>query len=389
MKRIALLGASGSIGRNTLEVISNYPEKFKVSLLSVHTQVDFAVEKALELKPEAVIFTDNNDVYDAIDLLEKQNITVYIGDGGLEEALKVCHYDLLVNSLIGGIGLVPTLTAIKQGKPVALANKETMVIAGELVNSELDKHNVSLIPIDSEHSAIFQCLVGEPKESIKRIILTGSGGPFYRRDINEFDDITIEESLAHPIWKMGKKITVDSATLMNKGLEIIEAYWLFGIPLDKINLVIHPQSIIHSMVEFVDGSIKAQMGWPDMKVPIQYALSYPDRLPLHSNEMDFATVKELTFLKPDYEKFPNLNLAIEAIRKGGTLPAVLNAANEEAVHLFLDGVISFKAISSLIIQAMQKHSCVDHPNLDEILEADLWARNFVLENTRLRKTNIG
>lgn len=389
MKQIALLGASGSIGRNTLEVISKYPENFKVNVLSVHSQVDFAVEKAQELKPEAVIISDNNDILDAIDFLEKQGIKVYVGDNGLEQALVEFDFDLLVNALVGGIGLVPTLAAIRSGKSVALANKETLVMAGELVNNELKQHDATLIPIDSEHSAIFQCLVGEPRESVKRIILTGSGGPFLQRDINDFHNITIEESLAHPNWKMGKKITVDSATLMNKGLEIIEAYWLFGISLDQIDLVIHPQSIIHSMVEFVDGSIKAQLGWPDMKIPIQYALTYPERLPMQSDEMNFAELKELTFFEPDYEKFPNLRLASEAIKKGGTMPAVLNAANEEAVHLFLNGVISFMDISQLIGDTMQRHDCVTHPGLDETLAADRWARHYVVENIRTQKISIG
>ncbi len=388
MKRIAVLGASGSIGRNALEVIGTYPKKFEVAFLSVHTQVDFAVEKALELQPEAVVLTGNTDILEAVSVLKKRDIRVYLGDSGLLEALENCEYDILVNALVGGIGLVPTLTAIRLGKTVALANKESLVMAGELVSKELEKHNTSIIPIDSEHNAIFQCLAGENKDSIKRIILTGSGGPFLNRQVDNFHSITIEEALAHPNWKMGKKITIDSATLINKGLEIIEAHWLFGLALDQIDLVIHPQSIIHSMVEFQDGSIKAQLGWPDMKIPIQYSLTYPERYPASFKKLDFATLKELTFIKPDLEKFPNLRLAIEAIKSGGVAPAVLNAANEEAVHLFLSGVIQFPSIAELIEDAIDNHSATNQPDLEQILSADRWARNFVFERVRMRKSSL-
>ncbi|MCH8125662.1 1-deoxy-D-xylulose-5-phosphate reductoisomerase [candidate division KSB1 bacterium] len=377
MKRIALLGASGSIGRNTLEVISNYPEKFKVSLLSVHTQVDFAVEKAQELKPEAVIFTDNNDVYDAIDLLEKQNIAVYIGDDGLEEALKNCHYDLLVNSLVGGIGLVPTLTAIQQGKPVALANKETMVMAGELVNSELDKHNVSLIPIDSEHSAIFQSLRAGNANEISKIILTASGGPFYDLPKEKLSSVTRDQALKHPTWEMGKKITIDSATLMNKALEIIEAKWLFDLDVSQIEVVVHPQSIIHSMVEFCDGSVIAQMGLPDMRVPIQFAITYPERKPVNVGRLDLTKVENLVFKSPDTDKFPSLTLGYEAAKIGGTMGSTLNAANEVAVDAFLNNQIKFTDITKLVKMAMMNHTVINNPTLDDVIASDSWARQEV------------
>lgn len=388
MKRIGILGASGSIGRNALKVIGEYPDRFKVAFMSVHTQVDFAVEKALEIRPAAVAITGSEDVLHAISVLENNGIKVFAGDGILTSLLESCEFDLLVNALVGGIGLVPTLTALKLGKTVALANKESLVMAGGLVNEAIKEYHGVLIPIDSEHSAIFQCLVGEKEGTVDKIVLTGSGGPFLNRKPEEFRDVTIEEALAHPNWEMGKKITIDSATMMNKGLEIIEAHWLFGLPLKAIELVIHPQSIIHSMVKFKDGSVKAQLGWPDMKVPIQYSLTYPDRFPANTRSLDFVEIKQLSFQEPDYDKFPNLRLAVESIKKGGTAPAVLNAVNEEAVYLFLDGIIPFNRIPILIEEAMESHDCLQNPKLEEILSADQWARNYVYEKIRLQKTGM-
>lgn len=388
MKQIGIFGASGSIGRNALKVIAEYPDRFRVAFMSVHTQVDFAVEKALEIRPKAVAITGSEDVLHAMSVLEKKGIKVFTGDQGLANILESCEYDLLVNALVGGIGLIPTLTAIEAGKTVALANKESLVMAGGLVNEAIREHNGILIPIDSEHSAIFQCLVGEEENTVDKIVLTGSGGPFLNRKPGEFANVTIEEALAHPNWKMGKKITIDSATMMNKGLEIIEAHWLFGLPLEAIDLVIHPQSIVHSMVKFKDGSFKAQLGWPDMKVPIQYSLTFPDRLPLYSKDLDFAEIQQLTFQKPDFERFPNLKLAIDSIKEGGTAPAVLNAVNEEAVYLFLDGVIPFNLIPILIEEALNNHDCKQNPGLEAILASDQWARNYIYEKIRMQKTGM-
>ncbi len=379
MKKVALLGASGSIGKNAITVMKNHPDEFQVTCLSAHTKIDYLVRQALELRPQAVVITSETRNDERLKQLQREGIQVFYGDNGLTAAIAVCDFDILVNALVGAVGLLPTLSALERGKSVALANKETLVMAGELVTTAARQHQAKLIPIDSEHSAIFQCLVGEKIENVSRIILTGSGGPFLHRQANQFSAITVAEALNHPKWKMGPKITIDSATLMNKGLEIIEAYWLFGVPLAKIDLVIHPQSIIHSLVEFVDGSIKAQLGWPDMKVPIQYALTYPGRRSAPIRELDFAMLKELTFFYPDHNRFPNLRLAVAAIQQGGSAPAVLNATNEVAVRYFLANKIPFTAIPALIEKTLAQHRTIAHPDLPAILAADQWAREFVDE----------
>ena len=306
------------------------------------------------------------------------------GREGLLKAAGMGAEDLVVNALVGAVGLEATMEALKAKTSIAISNKEVLVMAGEIVTQEADKQGVKLLPIDSEHSALFQCLEGEDKQSVQRLILTASGGPFLNRDRSGLENVTVEEALAHPNWSMGKKVTIDSATLMNKGLEIIEARWLFGIEPDRIDVVIHPQSIIHSMVEFIDGSIKAQMGLPDMRVPISYALTYPERWKADIPKMDFSEKTELTFLPPDDDRFPALQVAYEALSMGGTAPAVLNAADEVAVEFFLNGKIKFMEISQIIQDTLQNHEVILRPGIDDILLADRWARDRVLNRIKIR-----
>jgi len=388
MKKVAILGASGSIGKNTLEVVKDLTDDLKVVCLSVHQNTKFLYEQAIKFLPEVVVITDSSQNDNNINKLETEGIKVFWGSEGLVEALSSIDYDILVNALVGAAGLLPTLSSIEKGKTVAIANKESLVMAGEHITTKVKEFNANLLPIDSEHSAIFQCLVGENIKDVQRVIITGSGGPFLNREKNQFKNITVDEALAHPNWEMGKKITIDSATLMNKGLEIIEAHWLFDLPLEKIDLVIHPQSIIHSMVEFVDGSIKAQLGWPDMKLPIQYALTYPTRRNLNSKKIDLTEMENLTFYRPDYNKFPALQLAVDAIKLGGTSTAVLNASNEEAVFKFLNRKIPFNSIPKLIEQTLSEHQVKKLPTIDDIIMSDQWARNIVEELIKKRKVAI-
>ncbi|HHM23689.1 MAG TPA: 1-deoxy-D-xylulose-5-phosphate reductoisomerase [Bacteroidetes bacterium] len=376
MKRLVLLGASGSIGQNALDVISRHRDQFSLAAMSVHRRVDILAGKIQEFRPAAVAITGEPVDRDAVRLIRETGVRVYLGPEGLLEMLRETDFDLALNAIVGAAGLMPTVECIRKGRNVALANKESLVMAGEIVTRLADQQGVTIVPVDSEHSAVFQCLMGERIENVQRIILTGSGGPFLHRR-EHLSDVTVEEALAHPKWRMGKKITIDSATYMNKGLEIIEAHWLFRVPLEKIDVVIHPQSIIHSLVEFVDGSVKAQLGWPDMRVPIQFALTYPERTALATRPLDFAALRELTFFRPDEERFPALRYAKEALSRGGTAPAVLNAANEVAVQFFLEKRITFTQIPELVGKALQEHTAVPHPTLDDILAADAWARQFV------------
>ncbi len=376
-KKIAILGATGSIGQSTLQVVRENPGAFDVTCLTAHKNVQILLEQAKEFRPSRVVISGENTDPQAVRAFEELGITVLAGPEALVNSLREDPCELVVNALVGAVGLLPTLAAIRAGKQVALANKETLVMAGEIVNREARQHGVHLLPIDSEHSAVFQCLVGEKAESVEKIILTGSGGPFLRREKQSLNRVTVEEALAHPNWKMGPKITIDSATLMNKGLEVIEAFYLFGVPLEKIQVVIHPESIIHSMVVFVDGSVKAQLGVPDMRLPIQYALFYPERRPSKTERLDFARLQSLTFFEPDLEKFPCLRLALRALRQGGTAPAVLNGANEEAVHYFLERKISFTEIPELIEAALEAQPWKSEPAVADILEADRWSREFV------------
>jgi 1-deoxy-D-xylulose-5-phosphate reductoisomerase len=347
MKNIAILGSTGSIGRNAIDVILNFPDKFKVTYLAVNKNIELLFEQVKLLKPKGVAIYDKKRAEEFSKLVNGQ-VEVLSGEEGLLEIVSRDDVDIVLNSLVGFSGLKPTIRAIESKKRIALANKETLVVAGEIIKKLINENDVQLIPVDSEHNAIFQCLVGERISNVNKLILTASGGPFLNKDKSELENVSVEEALKHPNWKMGNKITIDSATLMNKGLEVIEAHWLFGLPVEKIKVVIHPQSIIHSMVEFVDGSIKAQLGVPDMKIPIQYALTYPDRVKASYGELDFTKIGQFTFLEPDLEKFECLKIAYEVAKLGGTYPTVLNAANEIAVDLFLNRKIKFTEIPKII-----------------------------------------
>ncbi len=377
-KRIVVLGSTGSIGSQALEVASHLGRTFDVVGLSAYLSSEMGrlCGQVREFKPRAVAVRDEKQAR----LIREQTglKRVWAGEEGLVRLAGMELCDIVVNGVSGAAGLGPTLAAIKAGKRLALANKESLVVAGEIVMPLVKKHRAELIPVDSEHSAIFQCLKGEPTRSVKRLILTASGGPFRKMGMRRLKHITPAHALRHPTWTMGRKITIDSATLMNKGLEIIEAHWLFGLEGDRIDVLVHPQSIIHSMVEFLDGAILAQASLPDMRLPIQYALTYPERLTSPLATCDFAKLKRLTFYPPNLRKFPCLSLAYEALRTGGTMPAVLNAANEVAAHAFLDERIGFHEIPKVIVRTMRKHRVVAHPGLEDILEADRWARAAVL-----------
>lgn len=374
-RNIAILGSTGSIGRNALDVIANLPDHFRVTYLTANRNVELLQEQIHHFRPKGVVILDECQG----SLLKKfanGATEVLVGEEGLMDIVRRDDVDIVLSALVGFAGLKPTLSAIDAGKHIALANKETLVVAGEIIMRQVRERGVQLLPVDSEHSAILQCLRGEAISSVDRIILTASGGPFLNLDKDLFRTITVEQALNHPTWKMGNKITIDSATLMNKGLEVIEAFWLFGLPPEKIEVVIHPQSIIHSMVEFADGSIKAQLGFPDMKIPIQYALMYPERPATAYKRLDFTTLRQMTFQEPDAAKFRCLALANSALEMGGTAPAVLNAANEVAVRLFLDGLLSFDAIPSMIERALTAHTPVHNISLDDIVNADRDTREF-------------
>ncbi len=371
------MGSTGSIGQNALQVIQDHPGEFDVTCLTARKNVTILLKQARVFRPARVVISEEKAASAAISSFEELGVEVLMGTEALASCLEDDPSELVVNALVGAVGLLPTLTAIRAGKQIALANKETLVMAGELVNREAREHGVKLLPVDSEHSAVFQCLVGESAESVEKIILTGSGGPFLHRDKQSLSDVTVQEALAHPNWRMGRKITIDSATLMNKGLEVIEAFHLFGVPLEKIQVVIHPESIIHSMVVFVDGSVKAQLGVPDMRLPIQYALFYPERKASNYERLDFARLQSLTFFEPDLEKFPCLGLALRALKQGGTAPAVLNGANEMAVRYFLEEKIAFTQIPELIEAALETQSWKANPDVEDILAADKWSRAFV------------
>ncbi len=384
MKNICILGSTGSIGKNSLDVIANFPDRFRVQYLSANTNTRTLKEQIDRFHPKAVAVLDK---FSAANLKRSLNgsIKIFSGEEGLSELVNQKDFDVLINALVGFAGLRPTIEAIKNGKTVALANKETLVVAGEIITALIDKHNASLVPIDSEHSAILQCLMGENRDKINRLILTASGGPFLHLDKKNFKDVTVANALKHPNWKMGNKITIDSATLMNKGLEVIEAHWLFKLPPEKIEVLIHPESIIHSMVEFVDGSVKAQLGVPDMKIPIQYSLTHPERAVSNFNRIDFVKQQKLTFSKPDMKKFECLKLAYDALRIGGTAPAILNAANEIAVEFFLGGKISFNQIPQLIRKALEKIPVKHSPSLDDIIDTDNATRKYIETLNRKKK----
>ena len=378
IKNICILGSTGSIGRSSLEVIAAFPDRFRVSYLTANNNIELLTQQIARFNPRGVAVLDHRS---ASSLRQTLNGTTHVWSGkeGLLELIRQDDIDIVISSMVGFAGLTPTVEAIRRGKTVALANKETLVVAGEIITRLVEEHKATLIPIDSEHSAILQCLAGEDRSSIARLILTASGGPFLHLDHDEFSSITVDAALKHPNWKMGNKITIDSATLMNKGLEVIEAHWLFRLPPDKIDVLIHPQSIIHSMVEFVDGSVKAQLGVPDMRIPIQYALTYPERIPSAHPRLDFGELREMTFSPPDEEKFECLALATESLRLGGTAPTILNAANEVAVQLFLQESIKFHQIPVLIRHALESLPVTKSPTLEEIIETDGTTRRMVRE----------
>ena len=375
-KNLAILGSTGSIGTNCLDVVSRFPQRFNVKALTTNTSIEIFLDQVKRFKPSIAAIADDEAATRFCRMADHGSLNVLKGKEGLLEAVRDPECDVVVNGLVGAVGLEPTLEALRHGKQVALANKETLVIGGELVREALRQSDTELLPVDSEHSAIWECLHGRPREYVKKIILTASGGPFRDLDVNHLRMVTIEDALEHPTWKMGRKITIDSATLMNKGLEVIEAYWLFGVDIDMIEVVIHPESIIHSMVEFIDGSVIAQLSLPDMRQPIQKALFYPEKADYSFTDNDFFEIGSLTFLRPDHEKFPCLSLARQALKTGGTCPAVLNAANEIAVARFLEKDLHFLQIPHIIQKTIAAHTVQYHPTLDEILDVDGWAREY-------------
>ncbi len=376
MKNVFVLGSTGSIGVNTLNVIREFGDKFRLAGITANANIELLEKQAREFNPGLVVVKNREKAVILEKRLSDTDCLVLGGEDSLLSAARENDYDIFVSSLVGFAGLAPTIEAIKRKKRIALANKETLVAAGELVKSLCLEYGSELLPIDSEHSAIFQCLTGESEKDIFKIILTASGGPFRTRSKEEFENITVEEALNHPNWKMGRKITIDSATMMNKGLEVIEARWLFGLNGERIEVIIHPQSIIHSMVEFVDGSIKAQMSIPDMKLPIQYALSYPERLSSNFVETNLTKIHQLSFYEPDYDKFECLKLAYDSMEAGGTAPCLLNAANEIAVNKFLTGKIKFTQIPELIKSCLDKIEISHSPNVETIFECDRQTREF-------------
>lgn len=378
-RHLAILGSTGSIGTQALEVVEANPDIFEVEVLTAQNNADLLIEQAAKFRPNVVVIS-NEDLYDKVfAALDPLDIKVYTGEKSLASVVTMDSVNMVLTALVGYAGLIPTVAAIKAGKHIALANKETLVVAGELVTELAQKHKVDILPVDSEHSAIFQCLVGEFHNPIEKIILTASGGPFRGKDRDFLKTVTKAQALKHPNWSMGAKITIDSASLMNKGLEVIEAKWLFGLTPDQIEVVVHPQSIIHSMVQFEDGSMKAQMGLPDMRVPIQFAIGYPNRLKSNFPRMDFAQFPSLTFEKPDYETFRNLSFAFEALEVGGNMACIVNAANEIAVAAFLRDEIGFLEMSDLIENCMKKVNFVRTPTLDDYIETDKETRRLALE----------
>lgn len=382
-KRIAIFGSTGSIGTQALEVIEQNKDKFSVEVLTANSNDGLLIQQALKFNPNIVVISNEQRYNRVKEALANTDIKVFTGDQALEDVASMDVYDVMLAAIVGYAGLKPTLNAINAGKTIALANKETLVVAGDIVMQTAYQKRVPIIPVDSEHSAIFQCLVGEVRNPIEKIILTASGGPFLGRKPNYLVNVKRDHALQHPNWSMGAKISVDSATLMNKGLEMIEAKWLFNLRAEQIDVLVHPQSIIHSMVQFEDGSIKAQMGLPDMKLPIQYALAFPRRLPNDFPRADFKRIRNLTFEEPDIKTFRNLALAIEALQKGGNLPCVLNAANEIAVYAFLRNRIGFLEMTDVIEETMQKVMYLSKPSLDDYLESDAEARHYAADLIKL------
>lgn len=378
-RNIAILGSTGSIGTQALDVIKRHPENFQVEVLTAQNSADLLITQALEFKPNCVVIGNDGLYQRVFDALDPHGIKVYAGENALASVVEMDSIDLVLTALVGYSGLLPTIKAINAGKPIALANKETLVVAGELITKLAQEKGVNILPVDSEHSAIFQCMVGEFHNPIEKLILTASGGPFRGKNRDLLASVTKEQALKHPNWDMGAKITIDSATMMNKGLEVIEAKWLFGVSLDQIEVIVHPQSIIHSIVQFEDGSMKAQMGLPDMRVPIQFALSYPARFNADYPRFDFLDYPNLTFEKPDIETFRNLRLAFEVAKEGGNQPCILNAANEIAVQGFLEDKVGFLEISDVIETCLKNVSYIRNPELEDFIQTDKETRAKALE----------
>lgn len=383
-KKIAILGSTGSIGTQTLDIIRQHPELFEAEILTAGKNWQLLARQALEFLPSRIVINDINGFNELKSLLRDKNIEVKYGDEAIAESVTLPEIDIVVTAMVGYSGFIPTIKAIENGKTIALANKETLVVGGSLIMPLAQKYNAPILPVDSEHSAIFQCLVGEDKAKMKRIYLTASGGPFRTLSKEELDKVTVSDALAHPNWSMGAKVTIDSASMINKGFEMIEAKWLFNCNPEDIKVVVHPQSIVHSMVEFCDGSVKAQLGIPDMHLPIRYALGYPERLKSNTGFLNISDFATLTFEEPDIEKFPLLATAFKAIEKGGNMPCIMNAANETGVKAFLEGKIKFTDLPKIVDFVMQRTDFIDRPSLEDLIEtnrlaltiADEWLKNY-------------
>jgi 1-deoxy-D-xylulose-5-phosphate reductoisomerase len=375
-KRIAILGSTGSIGKQAIEVVLENPDFLEISVLTAHSNAGLLIQQALAVKPNVVVICNENEYQKVNDALFSEGIKVYAGEDSLSQVVEMDEIDLVLTAIVGFAGLRSTLSSIEAGKTIALANKETLVVAGDIITQAAQKKGVNIYPVDSEHSAIFQCLIGEFHNPLEKIYLTASGGPFRGKTSGYLASVTKEQALKHPNWSMGRKITVDSATLMNKGLEVIEAKWLFGLKPEQIDVIIHPQSIIHSLVQFKDGSIKAQLGLPDMKLPIQFAFSYPNRLPNKFPRFSFLDYPELTFEQPDPKTFRNLALAFDAMEKGGNLPCIMNAANEIAVDAFLHDRLRFLEIAEIIEETMAKAFYIKNPTIEDYFETDRESRQI-------------
>ena len=379
MKQIAILGSTGSIGTQTLDVVRQHPEAFSVYALTAHRSVDMLIQQALEFNPAVVCIADEAYYPRLREALSDLPIQVMAGEKAIAEMVTMPEIDVVVAAMVGYAGLRPTIEAIRAKKTIALANKETLVVAGEIICRLAQRYKVNILPVDSEHSAIFQCLVGESRDSIEKLLLTASGGPFRTFTYEQMQHVTAAQALQHPNWEMGAKITIDSASMMNKGFEVIEARWLFDIPVEKIQVLVHPQSVVHSAVQFVDGSVKAQLGTPDMRIPIQYALTYPERWHSDVPRLDLFATKQLTFEEPDLQRFPNLRLAYEAMEKGGNMPCILNAANEVVNLAFREGRCGFLQMSEVIAETMAKTNFITEPTYEDYVQTDRLARQIAKE----------
>ena len=382
MKKIGLLGSTGSIGLQTLDIIRKMPDKFSITYLSCNSNIELLIEQTIEFKPKLICIRDSTFKNQITQRLKSYDIDILYGDSGLSDLSMYNDIDLAINAIVGSSGMKPTYNIVSLGVDLALANKESMVMAGKLITETASQTNSNIFPIDSEHSAIWQCIVGEEKSDLEKLLLTGSGGPFRKLPLDQFGKITLNEALKHPNWSMGKKISIDSATMMNKGLEVIEACWLFDMDCKKIDIIIHPQSIIHSMVQFVDGSIKAQLGLPNMTIPIQYAMTYPNHISNNVDRLDLSKIRQLTFESPDLEKFPCIGLAYDAQNSGGSYPTVLNIANDIAVHSFINKEIGFLDIYKLLYKSLEAHTAIKTIDLANIEQLYEWTFSYMKEQIK-------